>query len=96
MIESAYTILLSLLNANPLQHSCLQNGMGPTRINLNLLNTAVNEPIRERNKDKAPLITTKSNNVLPSTVIKDSATPKQLPISESATAIPFAFCPGAH
>ena len=83
----------SLLNANQLQHSCLQNDMGPSWINLNLLNTAVSDSIRERNKDKAPLIITKSNYDLPSTVIKVSATPEQLPISKLSTTIPYYILP---
>ena len=70
--------------------------MGPTGINLNLINPTVKEPVSERNKGKAPLITIMSNYDLSSAVIKDLATLKQLLNSNSATAVPFTVSPAAH
>ena len=86
----------SLINTKPIQHNCLKKVMGPTGNNLNLINPTVKEPVSERNKGKAHLITIMSNYDLSSAVIKDLATLKQLLNSNSATAVPFTVSPAAH
>lgn len=72
--------------------------MGPTEINLNLLNTAANDQIGERNITKASLIISTSNYEPLSSLIKLSDNPIQQPISKlpTATTTPFSFCPVPH